>query len=164
MKRIASLVVSVLLTACSSFSLNQTVTLNRYSTRTETRVEPTPSLAQSALVIPANSQQPLTRVEITETTTRQVENAQVVGAPTAPPKPTVVLCPTYNPPSLPKVPALPYKELEALGPNQPQKVDDLELRHIDELRQYVTRLRATIVKSHQRYLEACRDHLQKPLK
>jgi hypothetical protein len=69
---------------------------------------------------------------------------------------TVQLCPVFRAPVVPPPPALPYKELERIGPGNPARIDELQRRHIEDLRNYLNRTRRTMAAAYARYLEECK--------
>lgn len=73
---------------------------------------------------------------------------------------SAVLCPMFHAPSMPPAPPIPLKELEAVG-SSPARVDELQRRHIEELRMYILRVRELWTKSYTRYLADCRTFTNK---
>ena len=66
----------------------------------------------------------------------------------------------YKPPVLPKVPALPYKDLEKAKGDQEQ-IDIVMQKHIAELRAHSNRVTWLVARAAQRYQTQCNEHLRK---
>lgn len=64
-------------------------------------------------------------------------------------------CAVYHMPVLPKMPVLPIKELARIAPNDMDAIDRLQLKHIDDLRDWAIKYRHVLTTSYKQYLDAC---------
>lgn len=138
---IVTLTSTAALLGCGTLNLNHSVNLDSY--RADRRA---PEIKE----IPATDGFDQSFAGSSETTQRPISPPQKTTAP--------VVCPLYKSPKLPPVPPLPYKELLALGPGQPARVDELERKHIEDLRAYATNVRAAQARAQSTYLRECREY------
>lgn len=68
----------------------------------------------------------------------------------------IYVCPPYRAVVLPRVPSAPIKELEALGPNEPAKVNELERKYMQQLRNHINAMHTAIANHEQAYLASCK--------
>lgn len=71
------------------------------------------------------------------------------------PPPTTPMCPVYKPPVLPKVPEIPWKQLQAVSRDDVRAIDTIQQQHIDDLRQYITSVLRLLSEAQDRYLKSC---------
>jgi hypothetical protein len=63
----------------------------------------------------------------------------------------------YKFPSIPSVPELPYKQLQALSPSDVDGLDRIQQQHIRDLRIYIARVRGIVTKARSEYLALCKQ-------
>lgn len=73
---------------------------------------------------------------------------------------SVQLCPVFRAPVYPKIPQLPMQEIAAVGPGNPGKVEEIERRHIEELRNYITSVHAIMERARAQYRLECKPYMK----
>ena len=66
-----------------------------------------------------------------------------------------IVCGTYMLPEIPKTPELPYKELAKVDAGDPNELDEIQSHHIDELRQYIDKMKKDLRQHHNEYMTKC---------
>lgn len=89
--------------------------------------------------------------------------AAPLAAPQNTPQATVELggkqCEMYIMPAFTSTPDLPFDEILAADKNNPRALDQINSKHIADLRDYIARFKSDIRASHNEYLRRCyRDH------
>ena len=65
------------------------------------------------------------------------------------------VCKPFKLPALGATPALPIKELDRISPNDPLALERVSSKHIEELRRYISEMKAALAKAQARYQASC---------
>ncbi len=71
-----------------------------------------------------------------------------------------VVCAPYQMPLIPKTPELPFKEILSNKEMTTSDLEQIERKHIDELRLFIVEMKKTLRQSHQQYMQECTNKSQ----
>lgn len=70
-------------------------------------------------------------------------------------KKTVLLCPSFTLPIIPKTPPVPYDELIAIDSKDVSAIDRIQQKHIDDLRTYIVQLKQQYKTAQAEHASSC---------
>ncbi len=65
------------------------------------------------------------------------------------------LCPLYRQPALPEVPEVPWRQLAATNPKDWKALDEIQTKHIEDLRQWIQDAVSILKLSQEKYIKEC---------
>lgn len=72
-----------------------------------------------------------------------------------------MLCYVFTAPELPNIPPLPLAELARAPAGNPELIDAIQQRHIEDLRRHITETRRILREAYDKYLDECRARQRK---
>lgn len=86
---------------------------------------------------------------------KQTSMANIIPISSATAAPMIKKCNAFQLPSLPITPPLPYDELAKVSVEDPDAIDRIQQKHIEELRDYIVKMKQAMIQAQKEHTITC---------